>query len=517
MRSMTDREKIGQRLVAGFPGTKPTEEFRHLIEEYKIGNIILFKHNVESEEQLKNLCAELRKMVIDSTGIEPFITIDQEGGAVTRLPDSDINIPGAMAVCASGDPHNAYDMGLITAQRLRSYGINFDLAPVMDINCNPDNPVIGVRSYADTPDRVSEYGSQMIKGLLDGGVYSSLKHFPGHGDTATDSHLGLPVIDKSYEQLSKFELIPFIAGMEAGVPAVMTTHILFPQIEKEKIPATMSHTIMTGILREKLGFQGMIISDCMEMQAVAKFYGTVKGTIAAMNAGVDMVFISQTPGLCMEAAKEALERLEDGTLDREMTDSSADRIIRFKEKMLAMKPKEFGNESECRVRTEEVRGESITAVQIPDSGIPCIGDDPVFVGCHDYQTSLAANKAVSVFDFADEMKKRCGFGDAVVYSRNPDSCEIDRILQEIKGHSCIILGTYNGHLQKEQMTLRDRISRESGIPVIHCALRNPYDLRDEDPKVSAIAAWEYTQNGFDRLWEIISGSRKAVGRMPISL
>ena len=226
LQEMTLQEKLGQRLAAGFQGLEPPEEFLRLIKEYKVGNIILFRRNIQDGPQLKKLCATLRKVVEEETGVTPFITIDQEGGVVTRLPESEVNIPGAMAVAATGNPRNAYDMGLLTAQELRSYGVDFNLAPVMDINCNPDNPVIGVRSYGDTPERVAEYGSQMVRGLLDGGVYCSLKHFPGHGDTAVDSHLGLPCIDRSFDELMQRELKPFIAGIEAGAPAVMTTHIL---------------------------------------------------------------------------------------------------------------------------------------------------------------------------------------------------------------------------------------------------------------------------------------------------
>ena len=166
LQEMTLQEKLGQRLAAGFQGLEPPKEFLRLIKEYKVGNIILFRCNIQDGPQLKKLCATLRKVVEEETGVTPFITIDQEGGVVTRLPESEVNIPGAMAVAATGNPRNAYDMGLLTAQELRSCGVDFDLAPVMDINCNPDNPVIGVRSYGDTPERVAEYGSQMVRGLL---------------------------------------------------------------------------------------------------------------------------------------------------------------------------------------------------------------------------------------------------------------------------------------------------------------------------------------------------------------
>lgn len=240
------REQIGQRLVTGFPGTELTEDFRRMVREYKISNVILFRENITDCAQLKQLCGEIQALVRRETGHGAFITADQEGGLVTRLPGDAVNVPGAMAIAATGDPENAYRAGLLTGRELRALGVNFDLAPSVDVNSNPENPVIGARSYGDTPQQVSRYANRMIRGLLDGGVLCSAKHFPGHGDTDTDSHLALPCVDKSMEELERTELLPFREAVRAGVPAVMTTHILFPQLEPEHLPATMSRRIMTG-------------------------------------------------------------------------------------------------------------------------------------------------------------------------------------------------------------------------------------------------------------------------------
>ena len=185
------REQIGQRLVTGFPGTELTEDFRRMVREYKISNVILFRENITDCAQLKQLCGEIQALVRRETGHGAFITADQEGGLVTRLPGDAVNVPGAMAIAATGDPENAYRAGLLTGRELRALGVNFDLAPSVDVNSNPENPVIGARSYGDTPQEVSRYANRMIRGLLDGGVLCSAKHFPGHGDTDTDSHLAL--------------------------------------------------------------------------------------------------------------------------------------------------------------------------------------------------------------------------------------------------------------------------------------------------------------------------------------
>ena len=276
---MTNQILIGQRLVAGFPGTAITPELVQVIRQYKIGNIILFRENISDAAQLRTLCADLTELIRRETGYDPFIMVDQEGGVVTRLSEDCVNVPGAMALASTGDPGNTYLAGKLTGAELRSLGINFDLAPSVDVNCNPANPIIGVRSYGDTPSTVVKYATGMIRGLQDGGVLCLAKHFPGHGDTSMDSHLTLPCVDKPRTELKKMELAPFRAVIADGVPAIMTAHILFPTLDDSGVPATMSRRIVTDLLRGEMGFTGLVTSDCMEMQAVQKFFGTVNGVL----------------------------------------------------------------------------------------------------------------------------------------------------------------------------------------------------------------------------------------------
>ena len=327
LQEMTLQEKLGQRLAAGFQGLEPPEEFLRLIKEYKVGNIILFRRNIQDGPQLKKLCATLRKVVEEETGVTPFITIDQEGGVVTRLPESEVNIPGAMAVAATGNPRNAYDMGLLTAQELRSYGVDFDLAPVMDINCNPDNPVIGVRSYGDTPERVAEYGSQMVRGLLDGGVYCSLKHFPGHGDTAEDSHNGLAVTYKTHDELAACEWIPYSTNDLTGC-AVMVGHIAAPNVTGDLTPASLSGTMITGYLRGELGFTGLVITDSMAMHGVTDAYSSGNAAIAAIEAGVDIILM---PEVLSEAFDAVVAAVENGTVSEARLNESVYRVLQYKQ------------------------------------------------------------------------------------------------------------------------------------------------------------------------------------------
>lgn len=200
MNNMTVKQMLGQKLCFGFHGTEMSEEFISLIREYKIGNVILFLRNVASADQLRKLCKDIRELILAETGYPPFIVIDQEGGMVTRLPGDAVTVPGAMAIAATGDPENARIASEITIRQLRGLGANFNMAPVLDVNNNPANPVIGVRSFGDSPEKVTAFGVASAKPYENSGVLCCGKHFPGHGDTAVDSHLGIPLVEKTEEE-----------------------------------------------------------------------------------------------------------------------------------------------------------------------------------------------------------------------------------------------------------------------------------------------------------------------------
>ncbi|HEX2924769.1 MAG TPA: glycoside hydrolase family 3 N-terminal domain-containing protein, partial [Ruminiclostridium sp.] len=188
LENMTLREKIGQMLMTGFPASNISPEYIRLVKEYKVGNTILFSHNIENKFQVRKLCIELKELIDNNTGYQPFIAVDQEGGMVTRLPEDATNFPGAMAIAATGKRQNAYIAGSITGRELAALGINVNMAPDMDINSNKNNPVIGVRAFGDNKEQVSLFGLEMMKGLREAQVLPIIKHFPGHGDTAVDSH-----------------------------------------------------------------------------------------------------------------------------------------------------------------------------------------------------------------------------------------------------------------------------------------------------------------------------------------
>lgn len=534
---MTLREKIGQMIVTGFQGECMSDEFVELVREYKVANTILFSCNSKSRSQLKTLCASVQKLVREVTGTDAFITMDQEGGVVARLPEDSLHVPGAMAIASVGDVESAYLAALYSGRELKRLGVNFNLAPVLDINSNDKNPVIGVRSFGSEEKTVSDYGCAMVRGYLDAGVLCSIKHFPGHGDTAVDSHVSLPCVDKSYEELKNFELIPFQRAIEEGATAVTLAHILFPQIESTQIPATMSAAVIQDILRGDLGFSHLIISDCMEMDAIKKYYGTVQGAKNAVKAGVDLIFISHTAQTAKEAVLAIEEAVEWGEIPLARIDEAVGRILKFK-KIAAnheMGEREVvgdgqeedegereadgqeadGNEQESQQKFElGSEGERFTAEREFCLGLTgktvhyinreigyChkLGRAPVFLGCGAYRSTLASNNVDGDLLFSEYFSQRFG-GDGCLFSVQPDDEEIDDVVERVKagGYSDVVAATYNGHLNMGQIHLIQRLGG-LGLPMVLAALRNPGDLDFVDDRVDKIAAYEYSREVFEAI------------------
>ena len=366
MAEMTLREKAGQMILADFrtwnenpqdensedkPVIELPEEVREAISRDSLGGIILFAENCAENEQTARLVNAMQEANQASGKPHPIpllIAADQEGGAVTRLGQGTKWI-GNMAMTATGDPENAAAAAGCMGQELAALGINTDFAPVLDVNNNPGNPVIGTRSFSDDPEMVREYGVSFLEGLKQTGTITALKHFPGHGDVATDSHTGFPVLEKTYEELKECELIPFQAAIEAGADMVMTAHIQYPKIEtgtylssstgeKVYLPATLSHTILTDILRGDMGFEGVIVSDALNMAAISENFEIKDVCSLAVEAGIDL-FLMPVPVKNPDSLKGLeefigylCELVENGTVPESRIDESVRRILTLKEK-----------------------------------------------------------------------------------------------------------------------------------------------------------------------------------------
>lgn len=514
---MTLREKIGQMFVTGFPGMTISDEFKEVVEQYKVGNIILFSHNIDNKVQLGELVSELQQSFTSHTGIPGFITIDQEGGRVTRMPSDATNVAGAMALASTGRPEHAYTAGRITARELKALGINFNLAPVMDINNNPLNPVINVRSYGDTAEVVQEYGIAMMNGLQDGGVMSSLKHFPGHGDTNVDSHIGLPTIDKSLAELEALELRPFIAAIKQGAKAIMSAHILFPQIEKSGVPGTMSYTIVTELLKEKLGFQGLVVSDCLEMDAIKRFYGTAQGALGAVKAGVDLVFISHTPALVKDAIELIEAAVASGELDEAVIDRAVAKILLYKAQVadVAVPNPDIVGCAVHRRSNELIRTETICLVKGELEPVQAGSEDVLFVGAYSYRSDMASSSVNDQINFAAYMgeKLRASY---VAVDVDPNAEQIEAVVNQANGFKRVVLGLFNGRENTGQLELAHALM-QAGLNVTAIALGRPYDLALLQGAYTGLAAFEYSEVAFQSLVPILTGEINPTAKITIAL
>ena len=361
---MSLEEKVGQMIFASFrtwkeaPAegeeepevvnvTELNDAIRACIRDYHFGGMLLFETNCANAEQMVRLVAEIQSANRAGGGLPMLVAADQEGGMVARLGFGTTG-PGNMALTATGDVENARTMASIYGTELGLLGINTDFAPVMDVNSNPNNPIIGVRSFSDEASVVAEYGGAFLEGLRDAGVIATLKHFPGHGNTDTDSHTGLPLIDRSYEELKAMDLIPFQSAIDAGAEMVMTAHIQFPQIESATytsvstgeeiyLPATMSRTILTDILRGDMGFTGVIVTDALSMAAIQDNFTDEDTLRLIIEAGADMLILpevwSSDDLQRLEAMMAAAVKLvRDGAIDEARIDESVRRILRLKQK-----------------------------------------------------------------------------------------------------------------------------------------------------------------------------------------
>ena len=516
MDKMTLKEKIGQMIMTGFPSSVVTPEILELITEYKISNIILFSYNLENVNQIQELCKELNSIIQENTGYPAFIAIDQEGGVVSRLPKDMNNIPGAMLIGATDKEEYAYRAGVITGEELSALGINMDLAPVLDVNNNPNNPVIGVRSYSNDPDKVARFGVNMMKGLHSAGVMSTVKHFPGHGDTAVDSHLGIPVIEKDFDQLMECELIPFVQAIQEGAPCVMSSHILFPKLEKENKPATMSKAILTDILRHKLMFKGIIMTDCMEMGAIKDYYGTAKGAVEALKAGAQIITVSHTPELVKETIHLIEEGVRNGEIPLELIDAAVENIIRYKEtykNRFTENKLEPTYSEKYKKEISKIAEEGI--VKVSNQELPSIKEDILFISPYAYQSTLASSAVNKNLHFAKYMSTKFG-GKSVEIPVNPDQQVIAEVLKQVDKNSLVVCGLYNGHMNYGQIEMVNRI-KESGNSVIAITLRNPTDLALLHEDVHKLAGFEYNETVFEAIVKILKKDISPKGKLPVKL
>jgi beta-N-acetylhexosaminidase len=324
------REKIGQMFLVGCGGETLTRKERLMFAEYGFGGFILFRDNCVAPSQIVQLCRSLWQSALETP---PFIAIDQEGGRVQRLPEPFTRFPPAARIGGAANADLAYRLGRAAAEELRLAGINLNFAPVLDVDSNAANPIIGDRAFGAEPAAVIEFGSAWTLGLIDGGIIPCGKHFPGHGGADRDSHLELPTVMKSLAELIAMELLPFAQACRNGIDSLMTAHVRYPALDP-RFPATLSEPIVTGLLRHQYGYDGVVFSDDMEMKAISDNYRVEESAALAVRAGVDVLLFCHDVEKALRAFEILYHEAQNDPYLRGQVDHSHRRISALKKRYL---------------------------------------------------------------------------------------------------------------------------------------------------------------------------------------
>jgi beta-N-acetylhexosaminidase len=325
---MTVDEKIGQLVLIGLDGTVMQAQAKEMIEKHRVTGFILYKNNITSAAQTLNMLNQLKE-TNRKNAFPLWLSVDQEGGKVDRMPEPLIKLPAAQDVGRTNKTSYSFAIGQALGEEVRALGFNMDYAPVLDVNSNPNNPVIGNRSFGSEPKTVIQHGIQVMKGLQSTKVVPVVKHFPGHGDTSVDSHLALPVVPKSLEELRAFELLPFAEAIKQQAEVVMVGHLLLPQIDDQN-PASLSDKVINGLLRQDMKFGGVVITDDMTMGGITEHNDVGEAAVRAILAGTDIVLVGHEYAKQISVIQALKKAVTDGVLTVKRLDESVTRIAGLK-------------------------------------------------------------------------------------------------------------------------------------------------------------------------------------------
>ena len=506
---MTIEEKVGQLIMVGFDGTQANETIETHIRERFVGGVVLFSRNIQSPKQTAELTNQLQRLAGETAHQIPlFIGIDQEGGWVIRLKEGATVLPGNMALGATGSTELAERAGEITAAELAAVGVNLNFAPVMDVNNNPRNPVIGRRSFGESPELVSRLGVAYIRGLQHNGVLATAKHFPGHGDTTVDSHFDLPTVNHDRERIHALELQPFRAAIDANVAAIMTAHIIYPAFDPDR-PATLSPTILTNLLREELGFNGLLITDDMEMKAIDDRYRSGEAAVMAIEAGADIVMVLWTPAKQNEVFDALLSAVKSGRISQARLDQSVKRVLKskraaFERRFVDLDAVEgtVGTDAHKQL-AQTIASQAITVVENRNNLLP--------LKLEPETTVLILSASSSLFE--NFKAHHPNTVDAKIPQKPEAENILPQLIPRIGDADAVIAGIMNN----DQAAFIQQISVATTTPVIVIALGSPYTLRGCPAASASLATYDIHDASVSAAVEVILGAQKAQGKLPVQL
>ncbi|WP_329350802.1 glycoside hydrolase family 3 protein [Streptomyces sp. NBC_01261] len=538
---MTLPEKVGQLFVMrvyGHSATAPDQAdidanlseigvrtAAELIAEYHVGGVIYFTwaHNTRDPQQIADLSNGIQKASLGRPrGLPLLVATDQEHGIVCRIGAPATLFPGAMAIGAGGSRTDARALGRISGAELRAMGVNQDYSPDADVNVNPANPVIGVRSFGADPDAVAALVAAEVKGYRSSRVAATAKHFPGHGDTAVDSHFGFPVITHSREVWEALDAVPFRAAVRAGIDSIMTAHIMVPALDDSGDPATLSHPIVTGILRGELGYDGVVITDSLAMEGVRQKYGDDRVPVLALKAGVDQLL--NPPSLDV-AWNAVLKAVQGGELTEARLDESILRVLRLKERLGLFEDAYVSRAgvdrtvgSAAHLSAADRIAERTTTLLVNSAGllplsrrthgrVLVVGADPASpTGTTGPPTGvLAAALGESGFT-----------ATALSTGTAPSASTVAKAVAAAREADVVVVATYNVTAADAQKTLVEQLVA-TGTPVVAVAVRNPYDVAQLPSVTAYLAAYSWTDVELRAAARVIAGRVRPRGKLPVAV
>ncbi len=506
--SLTLEEKVGQMLMFAFRGIEYNEQLETQIKDLKVGGVIHFGHNIKDIEQVKTLNENIQK----NADIPLFIGIDEEGGTVQRIVEGMPPFPGAMAVSAS--KISPYDLCKIVGVNLKKIGFNMNFAPVGDVNNNPNNPVINSRSYSDDPKVCSKYVIDSFKGFQDGGVLPTCKHFPGHGDTSVDSHVSLPTVNKDIDMLNNIELVPFKDSIDAGIDGIMASHILYPVLD-DKYPATLSRKIITNLLKEKMGFDGLIVTDSLTMGAIHQNYSPKEIVNLAANAGIDLMIFCGKADINdqKEIYNSLLEEVKNGNIPISRVNESVTKILKYKRKYI---PNNISDNNETYNIGKEISKNSITKVF---GDLKVNREDKVLAIFPKIQVlTLVDNQNQNYISLGSVLKKEFSNIDEIIVDGKSEKIDtiIEEISNKVKNYDKIILSTINVSKDDYFVKIVKSLSNECLNKTIVTSLRSPYDIKYLKGVNSYYCLYEPTLLAFESFTKCLL-ENKFTGVLPVKL
>ncbi|MGW8747306.1 glycoside hydrolase family 3 protein [Streptomyces sp. NPDC055794] len=537
---MSVEAKIGQLFVPYFYGTSATSPSRldqdrnlkelgvrtvaELIAKYHVGGVIYFSgwaNNIQDPRQVADLSNGVQRASLAlPTPIPSLISIDQEHGVNVRIGSGATQLPGAMALGAGRSLSDARAAGWISGTELAALGIHQNFAPVADVNVNPANPIINVRSFGADAREVGRMVGAQVTGYQRAGVVACAKHFPGHGDTGEDSHTGLPVITHTREEWERVDAPPFRAAIAAGVDSIMTAHLQVPALDPSNEPATLSPTILQGVLRDELGFDGVIVTDALNMQGVRTKYGDDRVPVLALKAGVDQLLF---PPNIDVAYNGVLAAFRGGEITEERLDESVLRILRVKDKAGLLGGSPYVSQREvdrvvgarAHLRAAARIAERTTTLLVNEDGtlplrrrqrkLLVVGASPAF------PTDANRTAVPELAKAFDEL----GYGTTLLATgRTPDAAMIDEAVAAARGRDAVVVTTDNVGPTSAQRTLVSRLLA-TGVPVVHLAVRNPYDIAHLGDVPASLASYCWTEVELRAAARVIAGRVEPRGKLPV--